>query len=104
MALEGDLQGAKIKENGEEEDSTLRSRPRVDDDDDDNDDEDEEEETDDDNKVMKIINEASQNGRDRIDLSGLQIKFLPEAIGKRHHLVVLNLSNNQLEVICKKNR
>lgn len=55
----------------------------------------EEEETNE--EVIKILQEAAM---ERVELAGRQLRFLPEAFGRLHGLVVLNLSSNQLEV-CK---
>lgn len=51
-----------------------------------------------DDNVIVILQEASRNVVDKVELSRLQLKFLPEAFWKLHHLVRLNLSQNQLEV------
>lgn len=37
---------------------------------------------------------------EKVDLSGIQLKILPEAFGRIRGLVVLNLSSNHLEVSC----
>lgn len=54
-----------------------------------------------DEEVIRVLKEAlnQENLVERIDLSGRQLKFLPEPFGKIHALVVLNLSHNDLEVI-----
>lgn len=36
---------------------------------------------------------------EKVDLSGRKLKILPEAFGKLHHLIVLNLSSNQFQVL-----
>ncbi|XP_010277605.1 PREDICTED: plant intracellular Ras-group-related LRR protein 1-like [Nelumbo nucifera] len=50
-------------------------------------------------EVVGILQEALGKGLERVELPGRQLRFLPEAFGKLHGLVVLNLSTNQLEVI-----
>lgn len=49
-------------------------------------------------EVVSILQQASVNPLDRVDLSGRKLKLLPEAFGKIQGLLVLNLYNNQLEV------
>ncbi|KAK6920642.1 Leucine-rich repeat [Dillenia turbinata] len=49
-------------------------------------------------EVVGILQEAGK-GIERIDLSGRQLRFLPEAFGRLRGLVVLNLSSNQLQVV-----
>lgn len=50
-------------------------------------------------EVFGILKEA-EDGKvvERVELSGCQLKFLPEAFGTLHWLISLNLSHNQLEV------
>lgn len=49
--------------------------------------------------VVKILKEAESGGVvERVELSDRQLKLLPEAFGRLHGLVSLNLSRNQLEV------
>ncbi|KAL1222142.1 Plant intracellular Ras-group-related LRR protein 9 [Cardamine amara subsp. amara] len=50
-------------------------------------------------EVVRILQHASANPVDRVDLSGRKLRLLPEAFGKIQGLLVLNLSNNQLEAI-----
>ncbi|XP_060204570.1 plant intracellular Ras-group-related LRR protein 1-like [Lycium barbarum] len=50
-------------------------------------------------EVIAILQEAVGKSVERVDLSGKQLRMLPEAFGKIHSLIVLNLSNNQLTVI-----
>ncbi|KAH0690324.1 hypothetical protein KY290_019901 [Solanum tuberosum] len=50
-------------------------------------------------EVIGILQEASAKSVERVDLSGRQLRMLPEAFGKIHSLIVLNLSNNQLMVV-----
>ncbi|KAL0336090.1 UNVERIFIED_CONTAM: Plant intracellular Ras-group-related LRR protein 1 [Sesamum radiatum] len=61
----------------------------------------EEKEDDDDvdKEVVRILRDALDKDKvvERVDLSGRQLRFLPEPFGKIHGLVVLNLSHNQLE-------
>ncbi|KAK4402732.1 Plant intracellular Ras-group-related LRR protein 9 [Sesamum angolense] len=54
-----------------------------------------------DKEVVRILRDALDKDKvvERVDLSGRQLRFLPEPFGKIHGLVVLNLSHNQLEVI-----
>ncbi|KAL0924483.1 hypothetical protein M5K25_005315 [Dendrobium thyrsiflorum] len=49
--------------------------------------------------VIAILQEASVKCMDRVELSGQRLRFLPEAFGRMHGLVFLNVSNNQLEAI-----
>ncbi|KAJ9567885.1 hypothetical protein OSB04_003851 [Centaurea solstitialis] len=48
-------------------------------------------------EVVAILSDALSNGAERIDLSERRLAFLPEAFGKLHSLVYLNLASNQLE-------
>ncbi|KVH98917.1 plant intracellular Ras-group-related LRR protein 9-like [Cynara cardunculus var. scolymus] len=50
-------------------------------------------------EVVAILTDALSNGAQRIDLSERRLPFLPEAFGKLHTLVYLNLASNQLEAI-----
>ncbi|MCD7464767.1 Plant intracellular Ras-group- LRR protein 9 [Datura stramonium] len=50
-------------------------------------------------EVIGILQEALGKSVERVDLSGRQLRILPEAFGKIRSLIVLNLSNNQLAVI-----
>ncbi|KAM6594459.1 hypothetical protein CsatA_002162 [Cannabis sativa] len=50
-------------------------------------------------EVVGILQEASGTGLERVDLSGRQLKFLPEAFGHIRSLVVLDISSNQFEFI-----
>ncbi|XP_022776161.1 plant intracellular Ras-group-related LRR protein 3 isoform X2 [Durio zibethinus] len=50
-------------------------------------------------EVVRILKEAENGVVERVELSGRQLRLLPEAFGKLHGLVYLNLSNNQIEVI-----
>ena len=49
-------------------------------------------------EVVGILKEAESGAMERVELCGRQLRFLPEAFGKLHALLVLNLSHNQLEV------
>lgn len=49
-------------------------------------------------RVVGILRKAEVEQVEKVDLSGLQLRILPDAFGKIHGLVVLNLSSNQLEV------
>lgn len=49
-------------------------------------------------EVVGILQHASGNPVDRVDLSGRKLRLLPEAFGRIQGLLVLNLSNNLLEV------
>ncbi|KAI3717525.1 hypothetical protein L1987_69203 [Smallanthus sonchifolius] len=49
-------------------------------------------------EVVRILKKASEEVVDRVELSGHQLKFLPEEFGKLASLVHLNLSNNHLQV------
>lgn len=50
-----------------------------------------------DREVIRVLEQGF--GPDKtVDLSGRQLRFLPEAIGKLNGLLLLNLSHNQLEV------
>jgi len=48
--------------------------------------------------VVGILRKAESEEVEKVDLSGSQLRILPEAFGKIRGLVVLNLSQNQLEV------
>ncbi|CAA7054153.1 unnamed protein product [Microthlaspi erraticum] len=50
-------------------------------------------------EVVGILQHASANPVDRIDLSGRKLRLLPEAFGRIQGLLVLNLSDNKLEAI-----
>ncbi|KAM3381161.1 plant intracellular Ras-group-related LRR protein 9 [Capsicum galapagoense] len=50
-------------------------------------------------EVIGILQEALGKSVERVDLSGRQLRILPEAFGKIRSLIVLNLSNNHLKVI-----
>ncbi|KAB1207842.1 Plant intracellular Ras-group-related LRR protein 3 [Morella rubra] len=50
-------------------------------------------------EVVGILKDAENGIVERVELSGRQLRFLPEAFGKLQWLVVLNLSHNQLEVL-----
>ncbi|KAI7749254.1 hypothetical protein M8C21_030898, partial [Ambrosia artemisiifolia] len=50
-------------------------------------------------EVVQVLNKASEEVVKRVDLSGQQLKFLPEEFGKLNALVHLNLSNNHLQVL-----
>ncbi|TKY73550.1 Plant intracellular Ras-group-related LRR protein 9 [Spatholobus suberectus] len=50
-------------------------------------------------EVVGILQEAYGKGVERVDLSGRQLKFLPEAFGRIPGLLVLDLSGNQLSAI-----
>lgn len=50
-------------------------------------------------EVIGILQEALGKSVERVDLSGRQLRILPEAFGKLLSLIMLNLSNNQLTVI-----
>lgn len=49
-------------------------------------------------EVVGILQEAYGKGMERVELSGRRLRLLPEAFGRIPGLVVLDLSNNQLEV------
>lgn len=49
--------------------------------------------------VVRIFKEAENGVVERVELSGGRLRLLPEAFGKLHGLVYLNLSNNQIEVL-----
>lgn len=49
--------------------------------------------------VIGLLHEASGKGVERVNLSGRRLRFLPEAFGRIRSLVVLDVSNNQLEVV-----
>lgn len=50
-------------------------------------------------EVIGILQAASGQGLEQVDLSGRRLRFLPEAFGRIRSLVVLDISSNQLEVI-----
>lgn len=51
-------------------------------------------------EVVSILKEAESGGVvERVDLSGRQLRFFPEAFGRLNGLLMLNLSHNQLEVL-----
>ncbi|CAJ2644594.1 leucine-rich repeat protein shoc-2-like [Trifolium pratense] len=50
-------------------------------------------------EVVGILQEAHGNGIERIDLSGRNLKMLPDAFGRIPGLLVLNVSANQLSAI-----
>lgn len=51
-------------------------------------------------EVVAILKAAESGGVvERVDLSGRQLRLFPEAFGRLHGLLLLNLSHNQLEVI-----
>ncbi|XP_039062779.1 plant intracellular Ras-group-related LRR protein 3-like [Hibiscus syriacus] len=50
-------------------------------------------------EVVRILEEAETGVVERVELSGRGLRLLPEAFGKLHGLVHLNLSSNQIEVI-----
>ncbi|GMI75039.1 plant intracellular ras group-related LRR 3 [Hibiscus trionum] len=50
-------------------------------------------------EVVRILKEAETGVVERVELSGRRLRLLPEAFGKLHGLVHLNLSSNQIEVI-----
>ncbi|KAK1258574.1 hypothetical protein QJS04_geneDACA014848 [Acorus gramineus] len=53
-----------------------------------------------DEEVVEILREGSVTDcLERVELSGRQLRFLPEAFGRLRGLVVMNLSNNQLTVL-----
>ncbi|CAB4264291.1 unnamed protein product [Prunus armeniaca] len=53
-----------------------------------------------DEEVVRILKEAESGvAVERVELCGRHLRFLPEAFGKLHGLVSLNLSNNQLQSI-----
>lgn len=52
-------------------------------------------------EVVGILQEALANPVERVDLSGRKLSLLPEAFGRIHGLLVLNLSNNQLQVCSR---
>lgn len=50
-------------------------------------------------EVVAILKEAQSTGVvERVDLSGRELRLIPEAFGRLRGLLVLNLSRNQLEV------
>ncbi|KAF3787257.1 kinase and PP2C-like domain-containing protein [Nymphaea thermarum] len=48
-------------------------------------------------EVVSILREASEKKLEHVILSGHMLRYVPEAFGRIHSLVTLNLSNNQLE-------
>ncbi|KAG6524929.1 plant intracellular Ras-group-related LRR protein 3-like [Zingiber officinale] len=50
-------------------------------------------------KVIAVLREGTDMGSDRVDLSGQQLMYLPEAFGKLRGLISLNLSDNLLEAV-----
>ncbi|KAL3824884.1 hypothetical protein ACJIZ3_020913 [Penstemon smallii] len=49
-------------------------------------------------EVVRILKDAESGKRiERVDLSGKGLRIFPEAFGKLNSIVVLNLSNNQIE-------
>ncbi|XP_074587111.1 plant intracellular Ras-group-related LRR protein 3-like [Curcuma longa] len=50
-------------------------------------------------KVIAVLREGSEKCVGSVDLSGQQLKYLPEAFGKLRGLISLNLSDNLLEAI-----
>ncbi|KAK9277526.1 hypothetical protein L1049_007070 [Liquidambar formosana] len=50
-------------------------------------------------EVVRILRQAAAEAVEKVELSGRQLKFLPEAFGKLHGLLVLDLSHNLLEII-----
>ncbi|XP_031476535.1 plant intracellular Ras-group-related LRR protein 3-like [Nymphaea colorata] len=50
-------------------------------------------------EVVNILREASEKKLGHVVLSGRMLRYLPEAFGRIHSIVTLNLSNNQLEAI-----
>lgn len=54
-----------------------------------------------DEEVVRILREAEGGSAmtvERVELSGRQLRFIPESFGKLGGLVAINLSNNELEV------
>lgn len=51
-----------------------------------------------DEEVVRILQEASGRCVETVNLSGRGLRFIPEAFGRLRGLLILNLSNNQLEV------
>ena len=51
-----------------------------------------------DEEVVGVLRRAEREEVESVDLSGRQLRILPEAFGKIRGLVKLDLSNNQLEV------
>lgn len=49
-------------------------------------------------EVVGILKEAYGKGMERLELCGRRLRFLPEAFGRIPGLLVLDLSNNQLQV------
>nr|GEZ52390.1 hypothetical protein [Tanacetum cinerariifolium] len=52
-----------------------------------------------DEEVIQILEKSCVEIIDKVDLSGHQLEFLPEAFGKLAALTHLNLSNNHLQVL-----
>ncbi|XP_042441558.1 plant intracellular Ras-group-related LRR protein 3-like [Zingiber officinale] len=50
-------------------------------------------------KVIAVLRQGSEKDLGSVDLSGEQLKYLPEAFGKLRGLISLNLSDNLLEAI-----
>ncbi|KAG2675986.1 hypothetical protein I3760_12G030600 [Carya illinoinensis] len=50
-------------------------------------------------EVIGILQAASGEGLEQVDLSGHRLRFLPEAFGRIRSLVAFDISSNQLEVI-----
>lgn len=52
-----------------------------------------------DEEVVRVLREVEENGSvERVELSGRQLRFVPEAFGRISGLLVLDLSHNLLEV------
>lgn len=51
-------------------------------------------------EIIRILQEGTTKGLEKVHLSKRNLKILPEAFGKIQGLVVLNVSQNQLKVIC----
>ena len=52
-------------------------------------------------ELLAVIKEAKQSGQTSLDLSGRQIRELPESIGQLTNLISLDLCNNQLRALPK---
>ncbi|CAN6449301.1 unnamed protein product [Victoria cruziana] len=50
-------------------------------------------------EVANVLREASEKNVEQVVLSRRMLRYLPEAIGRIHSLVVLDLSSNQLEAV-----
>ncbi|KAI4328162.1 hypothetical protein L6164_020541 [Bauhinia variegata] len=50
-------------------------------------------------EVIEILSKAEKEQVERVELSGRQLRLLPDAFGKLRGLLVLNLSRKQLQVI-----